>query len=458
MQEEWFHKLASYGVSDAFVDKDQIYSYFDLVDTTVKYSSWLKGQGVKLGDAVILNDDFSFSSICMLLALANNKNIVIPITNITEKSMLSIEEYCNPKYRLSTNKKLLINKIEVNKNNVEQPSNSYLNELKKSKESGLVLLSSGSTGKPKAILHSLDKLLASKVIDRKARKLKTILFLLFDHIGGLNTVFNVLFSGGIAVNPKERTPLGVSEAIDKYKANILPTSPTFLNLLMMSRSQEKYDFSSIRLITYGTESMPESLLLRARKVFPKARLLQTFGTSETGIAKTTSKSSNSTEFKFNDPNMKYKIVEGELYLKSNTQFLDYLNGEGTDNITSNGWFKTGDMVEEFEGGYLKIVGRKSEVINVGGEKVLPLELESILLESPMISDCMVYGRNNVITGQSVNIDVKAAQTDISRSEIRQHILEFLKGKVDRFKLPTKINLVEDIGITERFKKLRRKAV
>ena len=75
----------------------------------------------------------------------------------------------------------------------------------------------------------------------------------------------------------------------------------------MSRSYEKYDLKSIRMITYGTEAMPESLLLRLKELFPKARLLQTFGTSETGIARTSSKSSNSTKQQMNYPSFPRKI-------------------------------------------------------------------------------------------------------------------------------------------------------
>jgi acyl-coenzyme A synthetase/AMP-(fatty) acid ligase len=76
-----------------------------------------------------------------------------------------------------------------------------------------------------------------------------------------------------------------------------------------------------------------------------------------------------------------------------------------DSFTSDGWFKTGDLVEELEDGYLKIIGRSKEVINVGGQKVLPAEVESVILSMKEIDDCMVYSESNVITGQTVVCDV-----------------------------------------------------
>ena len=149
----------------------------------------------------------------------------------------------------------------------------------------------------------------------------------------------------------------------------------------MSKANEKYDLSSLRMITYGTETMPESLLNRLKVAFPRVKFLQTFGTSETGIANTSSKSSNSTFMKIDDPELEYKIVDNELWLKSKTQVMGYLNSS-MDSFTEDGWFKTGDLVEATEDGYIKIIGRNKEVINVGGEKVLPNEVESVILEIP----------------------------------------------------------------------------
>ena len=71
--------------------------------------------------------------------------------------------------------------------------------------------------------------------------------------------------------------------------------------------------------------------------------------------------------------------DGELWLRSKTQVLGYLNAS-MDPFTEDGWFKTGDLVDELKDGYIRIIGRKNDLINVGGEKVLPAEVESILME------------------------------------------------------------------------------
>jgi acyl-coenzyme A synthetase/AMP-(fatty) acid ligase len=122
-----------------------------------------------------------------------------------------------------------------------------------------------------------------------------------------------------------------------------------------------------------------------------------------------------------------------------------------ESFTSDGWFKTGDLVEELEDGYLKIIGRSKEVINVGGQKVLPAEVESVILSAPFIDDCMVYGVQNAITGQTVVCDVVLSQAN---ENIKKTIRSFCKDKLDAFKIPTKVNVVEKTNFSERFKKMR----
>jgi acyl-CoA synthetase (AMP-forming)/AMP-acid ligase II len=222
----------------------------------------------------------------------------------------------------------------------------------------------------------------------------------------------------------------------------------------MSKANEKYDLSSLRMITYGTEAMPESLLNRLKEAFPKVKFLQTFGTSETGIANTSSKSSNSTFMKIDDPELEYKIVDNELWLKSKTQVMGYLNSS-MDSFTEDGWFKTGDLVEATEDGYIKIIGRNKEVINVGGEKVLPNEVESIILEIDEIEDCMVYGETNIITGQTVICDV-VLKKKLPQNEIKKIVRKFCKDRLDSYKIPTKVNVVDKTNFSDRFKKIRRK--
>jgi acyl-coenzyme A synthetase/AMP-(fatty) acid ligase len=254
------------------------------------------------------------------------------------------------------------------------------------------------------------------------------------------------------VFPSNRTPEHVCNLIEKYKVNILPASPTFLNLIIISEAYKIYDLSSLRMITYGTELMPESLLIKLKTLFDKVKFLQTFGTSETGISQASSKSSTSTFFKIDDPNTEYKIVDDELWLKSKTQIIGYLNSS-MERFSEDGWFKTGDLVEQGENGFIKIIGRNTETINVGGEKVHPIEVESLLFTIPEVKDCIVFGESNPITGQMVVAKVLFSR-QLKVAEAKKLITDFCINKLDRYKIPAKIILMTESEFSERFKKKR----
>ena len=437
-------KFKSFNSKNAIVFEDRIYTYEEFVKQIKDYKDILDKHNISSKVVVILGD-YSFYNLALFFALYENKNIIVPITsNIKKVQDDFIEEsFCQTIIK-TDEKNLLIQDLKTTF------SHNMIDNLREKNSSGLILFSSGSTGKPKAMIHNLDTLIDS-FKDKKEKSMNMLVFLMFDHIGGLNTVFNALFMGACLIIPKIKDAKTICELIEKYKIMVLPSSPTFLNLILISEEYKNYDLSSLRMITYGTETMPQSLLLKLKEVFPKVKFLQTFGTSETGISTTSSKSSNSLFMKLEDINGEYKIVENELWLRSKTQVLGYLNAS-MDSFTSDGWFKTGDLVE-VDGEYIKIIGRAKEVINVGGQKVLPAEVESIILEMEEISDCMVYGEKNAITGQTVVCDVVLNK---NIENIKKRVRVFCKDRLDTYKIPTKVNVVDKTNFSDRFKKIRRK--
>ena len=437
-------KFKSFNSKNAIVFEDRTYTYEEFIKQIKDYKNILDKHNISSKVVVILGD-YSFYNLALFFALYENKNIIVPITsNIKKVQDDFIEEsFCQTIIK-TDEKNLLIQDLKTTF------SHNMIDNLREKNSSGLILFSSGSTGKPKAMVHNLDTLIDS-FKDKKEKSMNMLVFLMFDHIGGLNTVFNALCMGACLIIPKIKDAKTICELIEKYKIMVLPSSPTFLNLILISEEYKNYDLSSLRMITYGTETMPQSLLLKLKEVFPKVKFLQTFGTSETGISTTSSKSSNSLFMKLEDINGEYKIVENELWLRSKTQVLGYLNAS-MDSFTSDGWFKTGDLVE-VDGEYIKIIGRAKEVINVGGQKVLPAEVESIILEMEEISDCMVYGEKNAITGQTVVCDVVLNK---NIENIKKRVRVFCKDRLDAYKIPTKVNVVDKTNFSDRFKKIRRK--
>ena len=437
-------KFKSFNSKNAIVFEDRIYTYEEFVKQIKDYKNILDKHNISSKVVVILGD-YSFYNLALFFALYENKNIIVPITSNIKKVQDDFikESFCQTIIK-TDEKNLLIQNLKTTF------SHNMIDNLREKNSSGLILFSSGSTGKPKAMIHNLDTLIDS-FKDKKEKSMNMLVFLMFDHIGGLNTVFNALCMGACLIIPKIKDAKTICELIEKYKIMVLPSSPTFLNLILISEEYKNYDLSSLRMITYGTETMPQSLLLKLKEVFPKVKFLQTFGTSETGISTTSSKSSNSLFMKLEDINGEYKIVENELWLRSKTQVLGYLNAS-MDSFTSDGWFKTGDLVE-VDGEYIKIIGRAKEIINVGGQKVLPSEVESVILSIEEISDCMVYAEQNAITGQTVVCDVVLNK---NIENIKKRVRVFCKDRLDAYKIPTKVNVVDKTNFSDRFKKIRRK--
>ena len=314
---------------------------------------------------------------------------------------------------------------------------------------GLVLFSSGTSGAPKAMIQDFGRLLASYE-SRHASGLPVLALLGFDHIGGLNTLFGALAAGAPVVVPASNAPTVVAAAIARQRVAVLPASPTFLNLLLVSGETTTHDLSSIRLITYGTEPMPESLLLRLKAAFPQARFIQTYGTSETGITPTVSPEPGSTFLRFEDPHLEWKVVDDELWLRSRTQVAGYLNASN-ERFTADGWFRTGDKVEQGPNGTLRILGRLGETINVGGEKLMPAEVESVVLTVPGVADCRVRGEAHPLTGQTVTVDVVSFTTD--QEALRSAIRIACRERLARHKIPTRVTFVPSVS-GERMKKTR----
>jgi long-chain acyl-CoA synthetase len=443
---DWLIERMEQWKSDpAIVSNDLEFSYEDVLAGVKKWSIELEAQGVRPGTVVGLEGDYSLQNCALLLALIKSKTIIVPLTKAVE---VHKEEFLKTAevqitFTLDGGGSCAVEKRSV----VVQ--NPLLLQLREMGEPGLVLFSSGSTGKNKAALHIFTKLMEKFKVPR--HRMRTLNFLLFDHIGGINTLFYTLSNRGTVVTTQERNPEKICSLIEKHRVELLPTTPTFLNLLLISESYQNYDMSSLKLITYGTEVMPESVLTRLHQVFPSVRLLQTYGLSELGILRSKSRDSGSLWVRVGGEGFETKIVDGILWIKADAAMLGYLNAPNP--FTEDGWFVTGDAVE-VDGEYVRILGRESDVINVGGEKVYPAEVESILQAMEGVEDVVVSSEPNPITGQIVRAKMRLS-TGESVREYRRRMREFCRDKLPNYKIPQKVVIVTNEMHGERFKKLRR---
>lgn len=389
---------------------------------------------LRKGDVVAIIGDFNPSSILTLLRLIDIGVVVVPLTVETRHE----HEY----FFESALVDVVIDGTEVKRRSHIQ-KHEYIEKLRELGHAGLVLFSTGTTGRPKAILHDLTLFLRRFETPRPT--LRTINFLLFDHIGGINTLLHTLFNKGVVVAPEFRTVDSILETCRKFNVEVLPTTPTFLRMMLMSGAVPSNVPDSLKVITYGTERMDQPTLDELCKLLPSIDFRQTFGMSELGIVRVKSEARNSLFMKIGGEGVETKVVDSVLQIRSASRMLGYLNAPSP--FDSEGWYDTKDVVE-VKDDYYKVTGRISDVINVGGLKFMASEVERVALQFPNVSLVKVTAKPNPITGQHVELSV---QTAAEGALDKEALLDFLKSRLQDHMIPRRIR-IEDVIIGHRFKK------
>ncbi len=425
------------------IDRGRSYSFNELAAQVLFFQGQM-AEHIPPGSVAGAMTDYSFQGVALFLALARNRNIIVPLSKDSLQKHDDFMEIAGVSVVAGIDEN---NQIFIRERNAASFNNDLYRQLRSMGNAGLVLFSSGSSGSPKGIVHNLDRLAGAYKAGGKSWR--TLIFLQMDHIGGVNTLLYSLWNGGVLVIPESRMPEEVCQCIQNNQGELLPTSPTFLNLLILSNMINRYDLSSLKLITYGTEPMQEITLKRIQSLLPRVRFKQTYGLSETGILQTKSREDGTLWVKVGGNGFDVRIKDGRLWIKSAYSMLGYLNAVSP---FEDGYIDTGDMVER-NGDWLKILGRESELINVGGNKVFPVEVESVLQSMPEVEDVVVYGASNPLTGQMVAAVVKLEAT-VSLSEFKSAMRIFCKERLESYKIPVKVLLSEESLHSERFKKKR----
>lgn len=439
-------RLESYGERPAMFFHGAELSYAAFLQMIARWRERFHELGIGRGSVVAVLGDYSPRTCALFFALMLERAIAVPFTKSIHAEL--------DRFREIAGVEVLIRIGEQDGDDVHRlgavPRNALVETFLAQRMPGLIVFTSGSTGEPKGILHNCEQVMKKFATERPGWR--TILFLLMDHFGGFNTMLGAFAYGGTAVCVRDRSPEAVCEAIQTARATLLPTTPTFLNLLIASNVYRGFDCSSVRLITYGTEVMPEATLAKVRAIFPNAQIKQTYGLSELGVLRSKSESDASLWVKIGGDGFEVKIVDDVLWVRSEANMVGYLNAPSP--FDADGWMCTGDHVE-VRGDYMRIAGRKSDLINVGGQKVFPAEVETVLLEAPNVREATVYGGPHPIMGQVVLARVSLDQPEDAASvseRLRAHCVK----RLQKYKVPIRFSVVAgDAQHSDRFKKVRR---
>lgn len=438
-------RMRGQGDSPAIYWNGQEYSYRQLLEQVDTWRAFLDENGIGANSVCGFVGEYTPQVCALIFALMQQKSILVPFTPALENEL--------QKYLAIAGVEHLIRFDQQAGWNMEKlafsSKNALISSFQQRNVPGLVVFSSGSTGEPKGILQDCECVMKKFVEPRPGWR--TVLFLMLDHFGGFNTLLSTFAYGGTAVCLPDRNPETVCKAIEGSQATLLPTTPTFINLLLASRSYLSFDLSSIKIITYGTEVMPDSTLTQVRSIFRSAQIKQTYGLSELGVLRSKSESDNSLWVKVGGKGFETKVMDNVLWVRSEANMVGYLNAP--DPFDAEGWMCTGDHVE-VRGEYMRILGRKSEIINVGGQKVFPPEVESVILQDDNVRDVTAFAAKHSLLGSVVH-----ARVSLNAPEDHQTAIERLRKtcvqNLTRFKIPVKFIIADGDQHSVRFKKDRK---
>lgn len=320
--------------------------------------------------------------------------------------------------------------------------NSLLEKIKHTgKNWKITLYTSGTTDTPKSLTHSFESI--ARFVKHNDKNKECIWGLAFNptHMAGVQVFLQALLNGNTIIRLFGLSPQGILGQISENGITHLSATPTFYKLLLPRTDS----FQSVKRMTSGGEKFSEDTMKELRTVFPNAKITNVYASTEAG----TLFASENDVFTIKPEFEKLiKTQENELLLHKS------LIGDfgPSSNVSSGDWFNTGDLIERVSEKPLtfRFRSRSTDLINVGGYNVNPLEVEQVICAIPGVQNARVYPKSNSVLGNIVCCDVVKNDEEIKETTIRT----YLQSKLQEHKIPRFIKFVNDLQTT-RTGKLKR---
>lgn len=324
---------------------------------------------------------------------------------------------------------------------------------------------SGTTGDPKGVMHSFNTTLyAAEVINTEMNVTEDEVLLIWLPVGlnwGYLSLLQTVMVGAKAILMEKFQAEKALQLIETHRVTFIPTAPASLLALLNVPDFRKYDTTSLRVVVTGGASAAIETI-RAYQQNMNGHLLELYGMLETGFH-------TFTRFE-DDPEkvngtighvvgqMKLRIIdeegrdvpdgaEGEIAADGPGVHLGYYNNPVANQelFTADGWFRTGDLGKFVDDvGNVMIVGRRKEMINRGGKKYFPREVEEFLYAHPAILHAAIVGVSDVRLGEKNCLCVVLKP---GASLTLEEVIAFLKGQIADYKLPEMLVFYDELPFT-----------
>lgn len=307
-------------------------------------------------------------------------------------------------------------------------------------KSKITIFTSGTTGQPKEVVHSISTLTRSVRVGEKYRNQTWAYAYNPTHMAGLQVFFQAFENLNTIVNVFNLPREYVYHQIQENAITHISATPTFYRLLLPYERA----YENVVRVTLGGEKSDQHLYDSIKKIFPNARINNVYASTEAGTLFAAKGDC------FQIPELardKYKVVDGELLIHKS------LLGSSSSFKFTEDFYHSGDLIEWVDetAGLFRFKSRKNELINVGGYKVNPNEVETAIMDIEGVKQAMVYGRANSILGNVLCAEVVLEPgSEMQELDIKKHLNALLQD----FKIPRKIKFVDEISLTRTGKKKR----
>ena len=330
----------------------------------------------------------------------------------------------------------------------------------------VLLYTSGTTADPKGVVHYYDRFLGNAAIAAKELEItastKVLCVAAFSHLYGLFTLNMCLFKGATAVLLPGFTPPAFKQALIEFKPSAVFAAPAHFMACLTQRLLTANELSSVSLVCLSGSKVPEELARTVEDLLSSGAVIQLWGMTELQAGTygrpadaaavrllTAGRPSPGTELRIVDSRgmLLPEGKEGTLQIRGASVFAEYLNKpeETARAFSDDGWFDTGDLAVLDAGGCLRLTGRVKELINRGGVKYNPVEIEDIISELAVVQSCAVASVEDPVLGEIACLYVVLTEhASLSLEEI-QTCLE--AAEVAKYKWPERLVRLSQMPLT-----------
>ena len=323
----------------------------------------------------------------------------------------------------------------------------------------VTILTSGTTGKPKAVRHTWASLARPARVASEALGQCWLLTYRPHFYAGLQVILQCVLNSGTLVIPRPSCDAQeVAELAARAGVQYASATPSYWRWLITFADPATLTRVPLVQLTLGGETVSQQILDALRRKFPGARLVHIYATTELGRCFSVTDGLAGFPSRFlerpSPENVEMRIAAGELQIRS-ANAMERYDRDAATSILKEGWFCTGDLVGRV-GDRVHFLGRRSDLINVGGNKVHPLEVEQVIREVPGVADVRVFAMASSVAGQIVACEI-VPHAGIESSRVHDSVNRQCLGRLASHQRPRLIRLVDRISLTDAGKAPRRPA-